>query len=101
VLALRRLRGESQAIKGLLEKMLYRLGWLLHWIGSVIAVAFALLLFMELFAALSGSITDWPAFLDPFAPLGHGTLPTPPQALFFAIMAWIAGRAVRYVLSGD
>lgn len=81
--------------------MLYRLGWLLYWIGSVLAIAFGLVVFMELFAAVSGSISNWSDFLNPFAPLGHGTLPTPPQALFFAIMAWVAGRAFRYVLSGD
>jgi|RhiMetdeSRZDD1v2_1073273.scaffolds.fasta_scaffold467053_2 hypothetical protein len=80
--------------------MLYRLGWLLYWIGSVIAIAFCMAVFLRLFVVLSGGVSNWSDFLDPFAPLGH-TLPTPPQSIFFAIVAWAVGRAARYVLSGD
>lgn len=80
--------------------MAERLGNVLYWIGLASAGLLCGYVVLCMYIALTGGVTNWIAFLDPWAPVQFRTLPTPPQAIFFALVSWLLGRAARYVLSG-
>lgn len=74
--------------------MVERLGKMIYWVATGLAV---LLACAAGFTALqSRHIAD-----DPYAQYGSGDWGTALAVLVFAVLLWGAGRAVRYVLSGN
>jgi hypothetical protein len=63
--------------------MAYRLGWVLYWAGCIIGGLSAVLGVLVSFSD-RGDVIGWQFILLPFA-----------------VVVWLVGRAMRYVLTGD
>ena len=75
--------------------IVYRLGWALYWSACVPAGISLLVAAFGLVGSVYGLIVGWPG--EAMVEGGKFLL----GGLFAALLFWLPGRAIRYVLAGD
>lgn len=80
--------------------MVARLGYVIYWLCSGIALLWLAWFALAMAAAAFGGVSNWTIFLNPFHSWRNGFEPTATQLALIALGTWLVGRAARYVLSG-